>query len=72
MKKGDNRKNLSRIISGLVEIQGKIQKLPELPDVEKTKIEHTIAIDQLYNSSKLEGTRLTDKRIDKAIFGYES
>jgi hypothetical protein len=53
----------------LVGLQLEVEKLPPLSDVEKAKFEQSLAIDQLYYSSKLEGSDLTKKMIDKAIHG---
>lgn len=61
--------SLGDILSGLVDIQTSIEKFPVLSAVEKAKLEQSIAIDQLYYSSKLEGTNLTEKMIDKVIHG---
>ena len=58
-------------IGTLVDLQLEAEKLPALSDVEKAKFEQSLAIDQLYYSSKLEGSSLTKKMIDKAIHGKE-
>lgn len=54
-------------IKKLVSLQLQAEKLPALSDVEKAKFDQSLAIDQLYYSSKLEGSELTTKLIDKAI-----
>jgi hypothetical protein len=58
-------------IEKLVDLQLEAEKLPALSDVEKAKFEQSLAIDQLYYSSKLEGSSLTKKMIDNAIHGKE-
>ena len=61
--------NFKNQIGKLVDLQLETQKLPPLSDVEKAKFDQALAIDQLYYSSKLEGSALTKKMIDKAIHG---
>ena len=53
----------------LVDLQLKACELPQLSVVEKAKFDQSLAIDQLYYSSKLEGSALTKEMIDKAIHG---
>lgn len=53
----------------LVDLQLEAQSLPQLSIVEKAKFDQSLAIDQLYYSSKLEGSALTREMIDKAIHG---
>jgi hypothetical protein len=60
---------IEKQIKRLVGLQLEVEKLPPLSDVEKAKFEQSLAIDQLYYSSKLEGSDLTKKMIDKAIHG---
>lgn len=55
--------------SKLIDLQLMTQNLPQLPPVEKAKLDQTFAIDQLYYSSKLEGSVLTTEMINKAIHG---
>lgn len=69
MKK--HKKLAKDVLFNLVDLQIKIEKLPPLSSVEKVKLEQSIAIDQLYYSSKIEGTTLTKEMIDKAIYGKE-
>lgn len=71
MKNNKIKNGISSVVSGLVEIHSKVKKMSKLPDIEKAKIENNLAIEQLYNSSRLEGTRLTEKKIERAIFGYD-
>ena len=56
-------------MSKLVDLQIEANSLPDLSHVEKTKFDHMLAIDQLYYSSKLEGSNLTRSGLDKAIYG---
>jgi Fic family protein len=60
---------LQRSISDLAELQLKTNALPPLSDVEKAKLDQSLAIDQLYYSSKIEGTKLTNSMIQHAIHG---
>ena len=62
-------KQLDKVLSALIDIEGAIEALPPISAVEKAKLDQSIAIDQLYYSSKAEGTHLTEKAIDKAIHG---
>jgi hypothetical protein len=55
----------------LTALQLEIEKLPKLSPVEKAKLDSSIAIDQLYNSSKIEGSTLTEEAVEKAVFGYD-
>jgi len=70
-KKNTFRKtgSLRATVSDLAEIQLKSASLPPLSAVEKAKLDHSLAIEQLYYSSKVEGTNLTDAMIDRAIHG---
>ncbi len=67
MKK--TNKNKKSILSNIVELKKKIEKLPPLSVLERAKLENSIAIEQLYYSSKLEGSNLTHKMISSAIHG---
>ncbi len=55
----------------LLDLQLESQKLPKLLPIEKAKLEQALAIEQLYYSSKLEGSTLTTEMIDRAIHGKE-
>jgi hypothetical protein len=57
------------ILIKLVDSETKLKKLPPLTSVQKAKLDNSRAIDHLYYSSKIEGTTLNDKRLDKAIHG---
>ncbi|GEM_PF-4395879 len=56
-------------LTKLVDLQFETLALPQLSHVEKAKFDHALAIDQLYYSSKLEGSALTREMINKAIHG---
>lgn len=56
-------------ISSLVEVEIELKKLPQLTSVQKAKLDNSRAIDHLYYSSKIEGSNLTEKRLEKAIHG---
>lgn len=58
---------LNTLLSRLVKVDSEIQKLAPLSAVDKVKLEHDRDIEHLYYSSKLEGSILTDERLDKAI-----
>jgi hypothetical protein len=58
---------LNTLLSRLVKVDADIQKLPPLSAVDKVKLDHDRDIEHLYYSSKLEGSTLTDERLDKAI-----
>jgi len=60
---------LDHLLSDLAEIQIRVNALPPLSDVEKAKLDNALAIEQLYNSSKVEGTTLTNAMIERAIHG---
>jgi len=61
-----------RLIDGLVALQIAMEKLPELSDVDKAKLNQEIALGHLYYSSKIEGTHLTHKQIENAVHGKET
>jgi hypothetical protein len=64
--------SLSSVLSYLVDAHNEIEKLsPRVSSVEKVKLENSIAIDQLYYSSQLEGTHLTKEMIEAAIHGED-
>lgn len=56
-------------LSKLIDLKLQAEKLPKLSPVEKAKFDHSLAIDQLYYSSKLEGSNLTKKGLEEAIHG---
>jgi hypothetical protein len=61
-------KEIERLMSKLIDLQIEDDKLPDLSDVDKIKFDHMLAIDHLYNSSKLEGSHLTKNGLEKAIY----
>lgn len=60
---------LRGLLSDLADIQLKVSALSPLSGVEKAKLDQSFAIEQLYNSSKVEGTKLTTTMIERAIHG---
>lgn len=70
-KKMKERKILKtkKPLERLVDLQLQASELPQLSVVEKAKFDQSLAIDQLYYSSQLEGSVLTKEMIDKAING---
>lgn len=58
-----------KVLDALIITQRELGKLPQLSPLDKAKFDHSIAIEHLYYSSKIEGTHLTDKKIEKAING---
>ncbi|MHB8521877.1 MAG: hypothetical protein ACYDH9_14115 [Limisphaerales bacterium] len=60
-----------KLIDRLVKKERELNALPELSGLEKAQLEHSRALQHLYNSSKIEGTHLTKERIDKAVYGSE-
>ncbi len=61
--------NLHGLLSDLADIQLRVNALPPLSDVEKAKFDQQLAIEQLYYSSKVEGSQLTNTMIERAIHG---
>ena len=59
------------LIGKFIKEQDRLDSLPPLNDVEKATFEHSVDIQHLYFSSKVEGTILTKQQIDKAIHGPE-
>ena len=57
-----------RALDQLVDLQLKAEKLPRLSDLEKTKFDNNLALDQLYYSSKFEGSKLTRNMMEEAIY----
>jgi len=56
----------------LVKLQRETEKMPPLSDLEQAKFELSLAIDQLYYSSKLAGITLTKEMLHAAIYGAAS
>ena len=67
MSNKQHQTTLNTLLSRLVKVDSEIKKLPPLSAVDKVKLEHDRDIEHLYYSSKLEGSTLTDERLDKAI-----
>jgi hypothetical protein len=68
-KRRASTRHLDTQIAELVALEKTLKGLPPMSDLQKAKMEQGMAIDHLYYSSKIEGTHLTKKRIDKAIYG---
>lgn len=66
-----NTQSTDKLLAKLLAKQESIKKLPALDDLEQAELDHTIALDHLYYSSKIEGTNLTKKQIDKAVHGLQ-
>jgi len=64
-----SRNTLNNLIGKLVEAEVQLKKLPPLSPVQKAKLDNARAIDHLYYSSKIEGSNLTDRRLEMAIHG---
>lgn len=60
-----------RLLERVVALESAMNTLPELSILKKAQLEHDRAIENLYYSSKLEGSNLTQKRIKHAIYGQE-
>ena len=65
-------KKLEKDLKMLAKLQMEMKKLPPLSELEQAKFEHSLAIDQLFYSSKLEGIDLTKEMLDVAIYGAAS
>lgn len=59
----------NKLVDRVVELMFRADELPELPPNEMVKLEHAIALDHLYHSSALEGSRLDEDQIRLAING---
>lgn len=70
MKKTKRTKKQSPL-QKLVGLQLQVGRLPDLSPIEKTKLDHALALDQLYYSSRVEGSVLTKAMIEKAVHGKE-
>jgi len=58
-----------RLLKQVIAIESTLNKLPQLSTLGKAQLDHDRAIEDLYYSSKLEGSKLTPKRIEQAIYG---
>ncbi|MHB9010625.1 MAG: hypothetical protein ACYC49_00135 [Ignavibacteriaceae bacterium] len=56
------------LLARLVEIQNEVDKLPVLGPHEQVKLDYSLAINHLYFSSKLEGSRFTKEMLESAIY----
>jgi len=57
----------SNLVDTFIHMQQSVNKLPVLDAVERVQLDNDIAISHLYHSSKIEGTTLNEKRLQKAI-----
>ena len=55
------------LVDTFIDTQQSLHTLPALSPDEKVSFEQEIAISHLYHSSKIEGTNLNEKRLEKAI-----
>ena len=56
-------------LKALVDLQIEADRLPKISSIEKAKFDQNLAIDQLYYSSKLEGSNLTTSDLQKVMYG---
>ena len=66
-KKRDGK--FDNLLSRLVDQEARLNKLPALNPVQRAKLDTNRAIDHLYYSSKIEGTHLSEQRIERAMNG---
>lgn len=59
------------LIEHLINLECEVGKLPSLSALEQARFNQDIAIGHLYYSSKIEGTKLTNEQIEKALYGKE-
>jgi len=57
------------LLGRLIDKAHKLDALPPLSPVEKARLDSSRDIEHLYYSSKIEGTILTHKQLDSAIYG---
>jgi Fic family protein len=59
------------LVDKFIRQEDKLNTLPPLSELERAQFEHSIDIEHLYFSSKIEGSNLTKKQIDQAVHGSE-
>lgn len=64
-------KKRENLLGKLVGLQLESERLPNLSPIDKAKLDHALALDQLYYSSRVEGSALTKEMIEKAVHGKE-
>lgn len=70
MKKQLKRlKSSARTVEEILKLEKDLKKLPDLSDIERVKLDQERALSHLYYSSNIEGTKLTNKQIERAIYG---
>ena len=72
LKNTRRQSSTDKLVAGVVQLRRDIEKLPELSAIEKAKLNQDIAVSHLYYSSRIEGTKLTDKQIERAVHGREA
>jgi len=55
------------LVGEFISVEEEVKNLPALSDVEKVQFDHDINISHLYHSSKIEGSKLNEERLEKAI-----
>lgn len=73
MKKGLKKliKSSQQNVAEILKLQKDLKKLPDLSDIERAQLNQETALSHLYYSSKVEGTKLTNKQIERAVYGDE-
>jgi len=59
--------NKNDVLNEFIDTQSEVATLPQFSAVEKVQFDNEISISHLYYSSKIEGSYLDDKRLNKAI-----
>lgn len=62
-------KVISKLVEEVVDLECRVDAIPRLPPNEEAKIENDMAIDHLYFSSALEGTRLNKEQLNAITHG---
>ncbi len=70
-KTGTKISRSDKLLTKVVAIESAIHNLPPLSELDRAQLENSRAIEHLYYSSKLEGSQLTQQRIDRAIYGKD-
>ena len=63
------KKTTIALVDKFILQENKVKTLPPLSELERAKFEHSVDIDHLYFSSKIEGSNLSKKQIDQAVHG---
>lgn len=62
-------RNFDKLLTDIVKVEKELKTLPELSTLEKATLEHSRALEHLYNSSRIEGTHLTKEGLNSAVHG---